>query len=131
MLILGTFKLIYELKKVDARTKSLIIKGIEDYLIKNFFNSDEGLKIKNLLRRDIKVVNQFYINIILGKHLDTARVQYNSLNSILRFRLLKINIVIATLIKRYNLTFIKYNKTNAYSPILIIVSVVKRLAYSI
>lgn len=57
MLILGTFKLIYELKKVDARTKSLIIKGIEDYLIKNFFNSDEGLKIKNLLRRDIKVVN--------------------------------------------------------------------------
>ena len=74
LFILDTFKLIIELKIVNIRIESLTIRGIEDYLIKNFFNSNYRLKTKNLLLKNVKLVNYFYINIILEEYLNVARV---------------------------------------------------------
>ena len=63
LFILGTFKLITELKIVNVGIESLTIRGIGDCLIKNFFNSDRGLKTEDLLLKNVKLVNRFYITV--------------------------------------------------------------------
>ena len=63
LFILGTFKLITELKIVNVGIESLTIRGIGDRLIKNFFNSDRGLKTEDLLLKNVKLVNRFYITV--------------------------------------------------------------------
>ena len=64
LFILSTLKLIIEFKIVNIEIQYLTMREIRDYLIKNFFNSDRRLKTKDLLLKNIKLVDYFYINII-------------------------------------------------------------------
>jgi hypothetical protein len=93
-------------------------------LIKSIFNSSYSPKIEDLLLKNVKVVEGFYMNIISEALLKASNIWYLGYDYTLQYRLLSNNIILAKLKHHYNLTFIKYNKVSHYSLTPIIVNAV-------
>ena len=61
-------------KHIKARSSSLLILGQETHVIKRVLDSTSGLVTIDLILKNIVIVEDFYINIILEACLYQARV---------------------------------------------------------
>ena len=84
-------------------------------------NSLNSKNIINLKLKNIVIIKGFYINIILIVLLYTTSIWLYSLNNSFRYRTKGANIVLATLLIKYNILFLKYKPCSFYFNTLFIV----------
>jgi hypothetical protein len=84
------------------------------------FHGKNGRNTEDLLLKDIVVVKGFYVNIISEARLNKKGLWYLGLDSSLRVGYLEQldkSIVVASLKRKFNLTFIKYKLFSVYTPL--------------
>ena len=114
LLIPSTFVLFKDNNIVQASSFSLPILGHKEKVLKKVLNSLNSKNIINLKLKNIVVVKGFYINIILMVLLRATSIWLYSLNNSLYYKTKGTNIVLATLLIKYNILFLKYKPCSFY-----------------
>ena len=100
---------------------SLPIFKYKERVLKKVLNSLNSKNIVNLKLKNIVIVKGFYINIILIVLLHATSIQLYSLNNSLYYRTKGVNVVLVTLLIKYNILFLKYKLYSFYFSALFIV----------
>ena len=88
-------------------------------MLKGIFNRLKGLRTVDLMLNNVRVVDNFYINIISSAQLKQISIQAIGYNRTLRFSIPKSNFILFYLIKEGNLAFIKYSIRSYPLPIIV------------
>ena len=72
--------------------------------------------IESLTLENIAMVKGFYVNIISESLLREANVWYSGYDYSLRFRTLEKSVIVSRLLRKHNLTFLKYKPLSSYVP---------------
>jgi hypothetical protein len=132
LLVPGSFRPTDGSETIEAGTQALPISGRGARLFKNVLHGKGGKNTEDLLLKDVVVVEGFYVNIISEARLNEKGLWYLGLDSSLRVGYLEEldkSIVVATLKREFNLTFLEYKPFSVYRP-LYVNAVRKRLYVS-
>jgi hypothetical protein len=126
LLVAGSFKKSAHLETVEAGTQAFPISGRGTRVIKNVVHGERGERTEDLTLHQVAVVEGFHVNIVSEARLKTSNVWYLGLDETLRKGTLAKNVVLMSLQRHHNLTFIEYNLLNYFPESHTVMSVTPR-----
>lgn len=99
---------------VEAGTQVFPILGRGTRVIPNALNGPRGPKTEDLVLTDVVLVEGFHVNIISEAQLLEAGVWFLRLDATLRFGSLEKSVILAKLLRKFNLTFLEYKPSTPY-----------------
>lgn len=130
LLVPGTFRKTKNPERVLAGDGSLIVSGMGDRVFKNFLTSYDGPKTRDLLLKNVRVVDGFHVNIVAGQLLEDAGIWIHGPTSTLRYGPLNNSIEMSKVQKAHNLIFMEYKVNGFYSRDHLIVNAVRKSTQS-
>ena len=121
LLVPSTFVLFKNNNIVQVSSSFLLILEYKERVLKKVLNSLNSKNIIDLKLKNIVVIKGFYINIILIVLLRAISIKLYSLNNSLYYRTKGANIVLVSLLIKYNILFLKYKLYSFYFNALFIV----------
>lgn len=118
----GSYTKAVGVKCVEAGTQAFPIQGTGTRVIKNSVNGARGPRTEDLVLRDVAVVEGFHVNIISEARLMHVGVWYLGLDATLRVGTLEQSVVLATLVRKHNLTFFEYKPLTLYPTVMSVIS---------
>ena len=98
---------------VEAGTSSLPILGRGTRTFKGIINGAHGEAAKDLVLKDVAVVEGFHVNIISEARLLLSKVWYHGYDCTLRYGDALENVILKKLERKFNLVFIEYKELSS------------------